>query len=465
MHLSTSDKGSFLIIVSGIIILIIIGVLVMANGIPSEVLFIGIIGILMVSIFIGSGENGLRIATVSAVFVSGIGRRTLDLGPQLLIHPVEVLIWLIFVLLIFRKTINRTTFFVFWMPAWAWIWSPFWLLAWIPFITRQTRGINFVGYFEEFRDFIILLPIFSIMVTFLEKRNFWRTIITAFFLIGALVGGLGALEYYFPSVTARIPFFTPMATEMLMSNEGFFRAAFSFWGGPSAAFLLVITLPMAVALLGWWKKPFSKFLILAGCLLQFVGIYIAGYRSMWLVLIIEIVLWVVMTKGPIIGIYLLIPLSLLYVFIPQSAQERALTFVEIIEGKSIDGSSANRLERAEYALSVIKKSPWGAGWAGTGWVHSDVLQITANQSIAAGLIFVGAYVVTLFKLLKQYFKQKENFRVKSMFISLTLSFVACGVLFASQGVTVMPQYAVSAWFIWVWSEILLRQCQKDESVL
>ena len=59
------------------------------------------------------------------------------------------------------------------------------------------------------------------------------------------------------------------------------------------------------------------------------------------------------------------------------------------------------------ALQNAWKHPFGLGWTGIGWSHSDFSQEFANLGFLAGSIFLGAYSVTLFRLWKQRWNVKN----------------------------------------------------------
>ena len=67
------------------------------------------------------------------------------------------------------------------------------------------------------------------------------------------------------------------------------RAQFSFWGGSQATFICAMALPVALVLVTWWSRWYSRAAIVLAAGFQMLAIYIGGYRSLWLILILQIV--------------------------------------------------------------------------------------------------------------------------------------------------------------------------------
>jgi len=85
-----------------------------------------------------------------------------------------------------------------------------------------------------------------------------------------------------------------------------------------------------------------------------------------------------------------------------------------------DSSGNVRLTRARIALASIASHPLGTGWASQGWVHSDILQISATVGIIPGVILLFAPFLLLLKTYQCYStalqKQKTVFFTHSGFL-------------------------------------------------
>ena len=110
-----------------------------------------------------------------------------------------------------------------------------------------------------------------------------------------------------------------------------------------------------------------------------------------------------------------------------------------------------------YAWESALQHPWGLGWGGAGWPHSDFLQVAANLGLLAGLLFVGAYLSVLWRLWRRQRQSTLDAQQRRLGATLLLAFVGVGSLLAFQGVQVLPQFALPTWFAWSLVEVWLRQ--------
>ena len=117
----------------------------------------------------------------------------------------------------------------------------------------------------------------------------------------------------------------------------------------------------------------------------------------------------------------------------------------------------SRKDRALEAVNTVVESPFGKGWSGAGWVHSDFLQVAANLGLLAGLIFLGGYLHTLLRLVQHMPMWLKGTPQSELGLCLLLSFLGVGSLLALQGVEVLPQMALPVWFAWALVDIWLRQ--------
>ena len=393
-----------------------------------------------------NGKRGVQIGLIFWILTLGIGYRTVEVTRYLKIHPSEIVLWGLLCLVIAQRGILKRHIGEFWLPAWVWFFIPFWIFGWLPGLSA---GRPWDKMFSEFKNFLLLVPLFIVVEMAVQDRQRWRHLLLAFFIAGTWIASFGVLEYLFPEIRNIFPRFVsnPIPT---LTAESFQRARFSFWGTPVATFVCVLTLPIGLSLWRWWPKVFHRVTIIIAAIVQIFGIYIGGYRSMWALLSLEILVWAVFRFGPLLGGITLLPLGLFYRYLPVSTQERVLSAILAFEGRPIDSSAINRWDRLSVALQTASKNPFGVGWAGSGWPHSDFAQVAANLGVLAGLLFLGAYLFTLFRLWSQLRRELDN-----KALPLLLSFLACGGQLAMQGVQVLPQLFLPVIFVWVLVEIYL----------
>ncbi len=122
-------------------------------------------------------------------------------------------------------------------------------------------------------------------------------------------------------------------------------------------------------------------------------------------------------------------------------------------GQFLDSSMLVRYTRQEDALQLALQNPLGVGWTGSGWVHGDFTQVAADLGLLAGAIFLLWYLATLYRAFKTYRKYPED----RIFQAILTSFILAGILLATEGMEVLPQFAMPVWFVWGLMEAYLQQ--------
>jgi hypothetical protein len=411
------------------------------------------LGALIVAVIIFGGERGIRFGLVLWVLTLALGYRTIEWTKDLRIHPSELLIWLLFVCICAQRQLRSSTRLS--LPWWLWLLIPFFALAWWPLIFGDAPWDKMLN---EFRDFLLLVPLIIVSSVVLERQSYWRHLLLAFFVASTWIALMGVVEYWFPGVEQLFPAFIH-AAKAEVTADGFVRAQFSFWGGSQATFICVLALPGAILLATWWRGWLPRVAIVLAAALQILAIYVGGYRSIWLVLLIQVMaVFTLRVKKYGVAIALLVFFVAVggYQFIPNT-NERVSTAISALQGNPIDHSALDRKDRAIEALNATVESPLGRGWASAGWVHSDFLQVAANLGIIAGFIFLGGYLHTLLRIARRLPAWLRITGQGDLGLCLFLSFLGAGGLLALQGVEVLPQMALPVWFVWSLVDIRLRQ--------
>lgn len=437
--------------VTAVTVIVVFGA-VLYQGLSYRDFLIGV-GALMVAVIVFGGERGIRFGLVLWVLTLALGYRTIEWTSNLRIHPSEILIWLLFVCVFAQRQLRSATRFS--LPWWLLFLIPFWALAWWPLIAGDAPWDKMLN---EFRDFLLLVPVMIVLSVVLERQAYWRYLVLAFFVATSWIALMGVVEYWFPGVEKLFPAFIH-AAKPEATADGFMRAQFSFWGGSQATFLCVLALPGALFLATWWRGWLARATILAAAIFQIMAIYIGGYRSIWLVLLIQVVavcLLRVKKHGVAVAVLVLVVAAGGYQFIPNT-NERVITGIAALQGAPVDHSAQDRKYRALEAWNGAIEAPFGGGWSHAGWVHSDFLQVAANLGLIAGLIFLGGYLYTLARVVRHMPTWLKSTAQGELALYILLSFVGVGFLLAMQGVEVLPQMVLPVWFIWSMVEIWLRQ--------
>ena len=147
--------------------------------------------------------------------------------------------------------------------------------------------------------------------------------------------------------------------------------------------------------------------------------------------------------------------------LPAAAHERALSGISLVTGnpQHTDTSGIKRWGRVTAAFADTLNQPMGHGWAASGWVHNDFIQVGANLGLLAGLLFAGAFLFTLWRIFRRVLVPSvpEDLQLG---LALLVSFVGAGAVLGLEGVEVVTQLVLPVWFIWVLVEVWLRQKPK-----
>jgi hypothetical protein len=408
-----------------------------------------------------TGYRGLKVGLMFLVLTFGLGYRTMHLTPTLNVHPSELVLWGLFALPILQPAKWRRRKTTIWLPHWLIVFIPFWIWAWL---RGLSAGLQADEMFNEFRNFLLLIPLFIVLQLVLADRTNWRHVLLTFYCTGAFIAGMGLLEYVVPGIKYVFSAFITQP-EASKTPEQFARASFSFWGAPAATFILVLSAPIAVIVWHWWSMYWQRVLTMVALAVQVLGIYIGGYRSMWFVFIAELVVFGIVRRKPLMAaVCVLLPLVGTWLM-PAQAQERAVSGIFLLMGtpENIDTSGIKRWDRMTIALTEAFDQPLGRGWSATGWVHSDFVQVAANLGLLAGLLFAGAFLFTLWRVLRRVLVPclPDDDHVG---LALLLSFIGAGAILGMEGIQVLVQLVLPVWFVWVLVEVWLRQPPKARRV-
>jgi O-antigen ligase len=90
-------------------------------------------------------------------------------------------------------------------------------------------------------------------------------------------------------------------------------------------------------------------------------------------------------------------------------------------------------------------------------VHNDFLVVAVQLGLLAGLLFAGAYLMTLWRMWLRLRQCTSHDEQGTLGFALLLSLVAVGGNLATHPIAVLPQLALPVWLIWILAEIWMRQ--------
>lgn len=416
-----------------------------------------ITAILLAAVWVfAAGNRGLKVGLIFLVLTFGLGYRTMEVTSNLRVHPSELVLWGLLALPMVQRSRLKL-----WLPLWLILFIPFWLWGWWPLVAGDAK---WEAMFSEFKNFVVLIPLYFVAGSVLAEQSGWRSVLLAFYLVGAWIAAMGIVEYVYPEIKTLFPNFVSLASP-LETDEGFQRARFSFWGTQDAIYICVLALPIAAAVWEWWSTWWQRALNLLIAVLMLAGIYISGHRNAWIMITLQCLGFAVVKKRYLLGIAVLLAFFSIYQVLPDATRARIYSGTELVSGQpmSSDSSGQKRWGRASTSLNNSLKHPLGTGWATAGWVHNDFLQVAENLGVMAGALFLGVYVYTLGRLWRRVRTSSLLREQRALGTTLFLSFACAGMILATDANLVLPQLILPIWFIWVIGEIWLRQTRMKRS--
>jgi len=468
--------SSFLTVLVSVLAAILIGMRIGSTPLTFQDLIMGAAVIAIVIIFIQ--KRGLEIGFIIWVGAFALGYRVIHLSAPLIldqfanngkvsqeylitgkplvidIHPLFIMIYLLLGLLLLRRAINWQIRVVWLIPGILMVFSVFWIWGW----TRGTElGRNWVDMFSEVMPFLILPPIFIVTASVLQKQSLWKPTFLVLILVGTFISFMGLLEFLFPSIGHVIPGFVTSDQTSYIAQGGFQRANFTFWGQTGAAFIVALTMPTIIPLWSWYKQSRWRGFLLVCLVMEAIGLYIAGWRSIWMSMILITIGLLLLRGNWIRALFLVIALTVVYSVLPPVTQKRVESLFNAIQGNFQDNSAADRAGRTQAAITKIIENPLGLGWNGYEWVHDDFLQITANLGIIAGILFALWYLTTLIRISRAFYQNPDPLKH-----GLVGIFMVCGMLLLTQPMIELTQYTAPVWFAWALVKTKLRQVNEQK---
>jgi hypothetical protein len=396
------------------------------------------------------GRKTLQVGFLAWILMFILGYRTIHLTEDFALHPLVLfLVPLVMLLLVALKSTPEVRLK---LPKLLWIFSLFWIWGFIPGLQR---GLTWPRMISDALNFFCIIPLFEVMLFLSQRvRSFWKSATMTFLVSGVLISLLGALEYFVPLFRSLLPGFIQTNIEGLGSASGFLRASFAFFGANPAVLISALSLPMVALVTVYYPKKMAAFFSIILLLILGTGIYISGTRMAWLMLgLASLLLAYFSFKFAGLAIVALFWAIASRFFSPETWRLLLSIYSPLTSGQFLDSSMLKRYNRQEDAFSLALQNPLGVGWSGSGWVHGDFAQVAANLGLLAGLIFLGWYVLTLYRGWQTYRANPDD----RVFQVILTSFILAGLVLATEGVQVLPQFAMPVWFVWGLMEAYLQQ--------
>ena len=363
-------------------------------------------------------NNGLEKSLQWIIFAFILGYRTFEPILGLKLHPIEIFVYASIIRIIVSSSPKYLK-----MP-----------------LSISLLGIFFVTFFIldclsrynqyvllEFKNSILLFMIFFIIQHIQIKKVDIIRLLKIYLFSASTISILGIIEFLFPSFISSL-FGYQIEFQHIENNIIFNRLAFLFWGSHLAANLIPPAFPILL-LLKAEKDPIVKnnYVLTLLVIINLFAIYLSGNRLSWLVLTILLIATIFQYRDSLLpymkSYAILVTLTFVVYVYSQPVEGRYVSTFKALTGQidaRYDSSGNVRLTRAKTAMKSIASHPLGTGWGSQGWVHSDILQISATIGIIPGVII---FFAPLFLLLRSY-----RYYSKSIPEEKTVFFVLCGLL-------------------------------------
>ncbi len=407
-------------------------------------------------VIIASGKQALWIGFIVWIWMFILGYRTIPVTPYFSIHPLMVLLLVLFIILLFTLKSEPETHLQ--LPKIIGVFALFWVWGFIP---GAARGTPWSLMLSDALNFFFLIPLFMIILYLSKRPGFWKMATMTFLGAGTLISLLGTLEFYIPSFRSILPGFIQTNVVGLYALQyDFVRAAFAFFGATPAVLICALSLPMVWLVPQFYKGPVGVMMGLITTAILVIGIYISGTRAAWLIVLVASIFlayYAFNLKGVGLAAVFWIVVGLL---LPANAIALLKSLsTNLFTQQFTDTSLLERYNRQANAFQLALQNPFGVGWAGSGWVHGDFTQVTANLGFLAGIIFLVWYLSALYRGWKV---QRQNPQDK-IIQAILASFIACGIILATEGIQVLTQFIMPVWFVWGLLEAYIQQ-KNTESI-
>lgn len=397
----------------------------------------------------------IRFGFVLWILTFSFGWRTLYLTPNFNIHPIEVLAYVLTGLCCLQVAVRRSSL-NFRMPIPMVLFLGFCTLG---VITAAFAGTPLDIVLEESKNFLVLVPAYYLVQWLIRDRSDWERVAWLAIVVATYISLLGLMDYFLPGLSRSIansPNINPMRVAIQDSGSEFTRVGFVFYGSFAAGFVIFTFFGFSLhQFLRPGKASAAHMAIsLLSIGLQLAGMYLSGYRGLWYSLVAFVIAYALVRRRAAV----LAGLGVL--LIPFMATEFFSRFVSLFDATQADSSQFKRIARAQGALDLIRGSPWfGVGWGGSGYVHSDLLQIGANLGVPALAVFVVWWCSRIYSTWRLTARTDW---IGDYAAALLATLVGLSVTLAGEGLIVFVQLIAPVWFVCAMTYKLSEFAQKED---
>lgn len=389
-------------------------------------------------LFFAPTDNVIRLGFALWIITFGFGWRTIRFGDSLNFHPSEVLAWLLFLVMITRSVVRHVPL-DYSIPLVIILFMVFVIFGILDAFNYQIVSTPTI--IQEAKVLFVLLPTYYVVKWLVITRADWERAIGLSILVAVYVSLLGAMDLFLPGLSQRLAGSSTIETFYVSEQQGFGRVGFIFYGSFTAGFFIFTFLGITIHhfLTSEKSRWQTRLVILGAVLLECFAIYFSGYRGLWFAVVSFVAAYAMVKRRA----WVLIGVGL--AAIPLLPDEFTRRLLSLFDYTFADSSQFKHFDRASYALDWVQQFPLtGVGLGGSGYVHSDLIQIAGNLGIPGLLIFlflIGNMLLQLYRLTR-----KVNW-IGEYAAALFASVIGLLVLLAGEGVINFIQITIPVWFL------------------
>lgn len=303
--------------------------------------------------------------------------------------------------------------------------------------------------FNDLITFSLCLPVVFVLHNLVTSKTEYRRIETIIAITVLLMSIPGLLEYvqaYAAKDASRVH------VRYVSSFVGFIGAQFSLWGTPTISYALT---PIVLLLLGPLfdhdAARQQRWLCATALLFGTAAILASGQRGAWIGFVVGIVAFAFFARR--FRLLTVASVAVGWLLLPDQVRATLLALLDpSLETGYYDSSAIGRYLCIQGALQQIRQAPWlGWGWAGSGWVHSDVLQLAANLGIPMTIGLFWVWLIPFVRLLKtnrellMLWKRSATYDVQ--LAALLASVLSAVVVLSSEALIVISVLSLPVWIV------------------
>jgi O-antigen ligase len=383
------------------------------------------------------GEGSQRKLLFLGLATITVGHRSIHVGARSIFVALDIVLWVLFIVVVVKRAfavekrelgIPLLLFFV-----------TLWGLALATISCLRTGEWDDVLAWTS--PLIVGLPAFLVVRHLIRTRDHLNSVLLVLMAVSLSMSILAILEYRFPSVETTLPWI--FSGKAILSQDGFVRAPFSYFGYPAAATFVVWGMLISYSYLFRLKNRLYQLGAIVVFTIGGVAVYISGQRSSWLGLGLALII----LNIPF-GIRGVGGVAIIWGVVTQLSNQfwsRVETLAVYAQrGVVADGSTQQRINRASWAWDTIVDKPLAGGGYGHWLAHNVFLEIGSTIGLIPALAFVAFIGQLVFRVIATTLGagSPEQRRYGWLFLSLTAVWI---LQMSVETVLQTPAFAAAHW--------------------